>query len=52
MRPDLLLDAGTNGGLFADIPNRLVGNRLFHTTMTGGAWKQIVFGFFPAPILA
>jgi hypothetical protein len=46
------LDAGTNGGLFADIPNRLVGDGLFQTTVTGGAGKQIVLGVFPAPIFA
>jgi hypothetical protein len=37
VRANLFLDAGTNGGLFADIPNGLVGDGLFQTTVTGGA---------------
>lgn len=39
VRSDPFRDAGTNGGRFADIPNGLIGDGLFRTTMTGTAGK-------------
>jgi len=37
--PDFFLDAGTNGGSLAGVPNRLVGDGLFLATMAGAAGK-------------
>ena len=39
VRSDFFLDAGMNGGLFADVPNGLIGDGLFLATMAGAAGK-------------
>jgi hypothetical protein len=39
VRTDSFRDAGTNGGLFADIPNGLTADGLFRATMAGAAGK-------------
>lgn len=45
-------DAGTNGGLFADIPNGLIGDGLFRATMAGAARKEKILRSSRAPIRA
>src|SRR5215469_8456107 len=50
VRSDFFLDTGTNGGPFADVPNRLVGDGLFLSAMAG-AGKQKILRFPLAPVL-
>src|SRR5215472_17658606 len=47
---DFFLNAGTNGGSFADVPKGLVGDGLFLAPMASTAGKQKVPRFFPAPV--
>src|SRR5215467_8146577 len=51
VRTDFFLDTGTNGGSFADVPNRLVGDGLFLAAMAGATGKQKILRFSPAPVL-
>ena len=39
VRSDFFLEACTNGGLFADVPDGLIGDGLFRATMAGAAGK-------------